>query len=238
MQKLLIADSSEIFISALEEKLNQDFLICTCGDGNTLTELLSDYQPDVLIMNLMLPYTDGITALQKSCFHPPVILAIAMHMSAYVERTVIDLGIDYTMIAPSVDAVVLRLRDLMRSYSTPVDTADIHSQVRHHLHLLNIPTHLDGYRQLSLALPLFAANPQQRITKELYPAVAHSCGCTDGRSVEHSIRKAICAAWKHRDNAIWRKYFGLGSQGTVSCPTNKEFLCRLAELLNESSYIF
>ena len=91
---------------------------------------------------------------------------------------------------------------------------------------------MDGYRQLALALPLFAANPQQLLTKELYPAVARLCSCKDGRSVEHSIRKAIHAAWLHRDNAIWRKYFLIGSGGAASCPTNKEFICRLAELLN------
>ena len=231
MQKLLIADSSEIFMSALSTMLENEFEIYTCGDGSTLADLLSDYQPDVLIMNLMLPYTDGITALQASRFHPQIILAIAMHMSAYVERTVTELGIDYTMIAPSVDTVVLRLRDLMRNSSTPAGVTDMHEQIRHHLHALNIPTHLDGYQQLCIALPIFTENPQQRITKELYPLVAQIYGCNDWRSVEHSIRKAICAAWKHRDNAVWRKYFGLGPQGTVACPTNKAFLCRLAEIL-------
>ena len=237
MQKLLIADNSDIFLSALAATLQDRFEIRTCGDGNTLKELLSQYKPDVLITNLMLPYTDGITALQQSDYHPPVILAITMHMSAYVERTVTDLGIDYTMIAPSVQSVVQRLEDLIKSYCSPPDSADIHAGVRHHLHLLNIPTHLDGYRQLCAALPLFAENTQQRFTKELYPTVAHICGCNDGRSVEHSIRKAIFDAWKHRDNAIWRKYFGLGTQGTITCPTNKEFICRLTEILTNSTHI-
>ena len=235
MQKLLIADSSEIFMSALSAMLENEFQICTCGDGSTLADLLSDYQPDVLIMNLMLPYTDGITALQASRFHPQIILAIAMHMSAYVERTVTELGIDYTMIAPSVDTVVLRLRDLMHNSSTPTGFSDMHEQIRHHLHTLNIPTHLDGYQQLCIALPIFTENPQQRITKELYPLVAQIYGCNDWRSVEQSIRKAIYAAWKHRNNAVWRKYFGLSPQGTVACPTNKAFLCRLAEILTTGS---
>ena len=36
-------------------------------------------------LNLMLPYVDGLTLLQESKFHPPMILAITMHMTAYVE---------------------------------------------------------------------------------------------------------------------------------------------------------
>ena len=76
-------------------------------------------------------------------------------------------------------------------------------------------------------MPMFAENPQQLLTKELYPAVAGICGCKDSRSVEHSIRKAIHAAWQHRDIAIWRKYF----TDRNICPSNKEFICRLAEIL-------
>lgn len=236
MQKLLIADSSEIFICALEAALNGQFQIMTCADGDTLLELLHEYRPDVLILNLMLPYKDGLTVLQESTFHPPLIIAITMHVNAYVERSIAALGIDYVMISPSVSAVKLRLQDLIRQYTVQDAGLDPEGKAIHHLHLLNFHTHLDGYRQLCLALPMFARNPDQLLTKELYPAVAELCGCKDGRSVEHSIRKAIQAAWKNRDNAIWRKYFALSSRGTASCPTNKEFICRLAEMLNTSHF--
>lgn len=237
MQKLLIADSSDIFMSALEAALREQFQVITCADGDTLLDLLPRCRPDVLILNLMLPYKDGLTVLQQTSYHPPVILAITMHLSAYVEHTITDLGVDYTMIAPSVSAVVLRLQDLLKQYTAPAQDMDIEAKAVHYLHLLNFHTHLDGYRQLCLALPMFARNPQMLMTKELYPAVAQLCGCKDGRSVEHSIRKAIQAAWRKRDNAIWRKYFAFGLRGSIPCPTNKEFICRLAEILNAGSTV-
>ena len=238
MQKLLIADSSDIFASALESALTGQFQIVTCADGDTLLELLRTYRPDVLILNLMLPYKDGLTVLQESAYQPPLIIANTMHVNAYVERSIVALGIDYVMISPSVSAVVLRLQDLMKQYAAPDPGMDMEANAVHHLHLLNFHTHLDGYRQLCLALPMYARNPQQLMTKELYPAVARLCGCKDGRSVEHSIRKAIQAAWKHRDNAIWRKYFAFGPNRTIACPTNKEFLCILAEILNSRNSLF
>lgn len=231
VQKLLIADSSDIFMSALTAALKDQFQITTCANGNTLMELLPQSQPDVLVLNLMLPYTDGITALQQTTYHPPVILAIANHMSAYVERSVTELGIDYTMITPSVSSVVARLQDLISGYTSADSTMDIQAKALHYLHLLGFPTHLDGYRQLCVALPMFVENPQQLMTKELYPAVAQLCGAKDKRAVEHSIRKAIRTAWEHRDNAVWRKFFTICSSGTLPCPTNKEFICRLAEAL-------
>ena len=231
MQKLLIADSSDIFMDALEAALKNQFHIVKCANGQLLPDLLTEVCPDVLVLNLMLPYKDGLTVLQQTSYHPPVILAITNHMSAYIEQAVTTLGVDYTMITPSVDAVVTRLRDFVQQYKLPNDALDIHARVAHHLHLLGFPTHLDGYRQLCLALPIYTGNPQQLITKELYPAVAALCNCLDSRSVEHSIRKAIRSAWIHRDNAIWRKYFPMGSSGSIPCPTNKEFICRLAEIL-------
>ena len=235
MQKLLIADSSEVFVTALESALRDQYQILTCTDGEALEQLLEEYRPDVLILNLLLPYRDGITALQKSKFRPSVILAIVMHMSAYVEHAVTALGVDYTMIAPSVDTVVLRLQDLMQQYAAPSDPSDLHAQVVHHLELLRIPSRLAGYHQLCHAIPMFAQDPQQMVTKELYPAVAKLCGRKDGRNVEHSIRKAIRTAWEHRDNAIWRKYFAFGPDGTIPCPSNKEFICRLAQMLSEEN---
>ena len=231
VQKLLIADSSDIFTGALAAALQEQFEIITCANGQLLPDLLAQYRPDILVLNLMLPYQDGLTVLKQAAYHPPVILAITNHMSAYIEQSVTALGIDYTMITPSVASVVSRLQDFIHQYSIPNVSADIHSQIIHHLHLLGFSTHLDGYRQLCIALPEYASNPQQRLTKELYPAVAALFPCVDSRSVEHSIRKAIRSAWNHRDNAIWRKYFPMNANGSIPCPTNKEFICRLAEFL-------
>ena len=235
MRKLLIADSSEIFTGALTAALGNRFDIHVCGDGPSALDALQQEQPDILILNLLLPYKDGLTLLQESCYQPPIILAIAMHLSAYVEQSVAALGIDYTMISPSVSTVVLRLNDLIRQYSALPDTADLQSRTVHHLHQLNFPVHLDGYKQLCVALPLFAQNPQQLLTKELYPAVAKQFDHKDIRAVEHSIRKAIRAAWKYRDNATWRKYFSFNSQGYIFCPATKEFLCRMAEILRSEA---
>lgn len=231
MQKLLIADSSDIFISALADALKEQFQIVTCANGDTLLALLPQHQPDVLVLNLMLPYKDGLTVLQQTAYRPPVILAITNHMSAYTEHAISAQGIDYTMIMPSVETVVLRLQDLTCQHAAEDPVMDIHEKTLYHLHLLGIPSHLSGYRQLCFALPILAENSHQFVTKELYPAVAALCGAKDSRSVERSIRSAIQYGWKHRDNAIWSQYFPADSRGNVPCPSNKEFLCRLAERL-------
>ena len=195
-----------------------------------------DIRPlNVLILNLMLPYQDGLSVLQKTPFQPPIVLATTTYVNPYILHRVTELGVDYTMISPSVEALCLRLRDLLGSACNLPPLDDPHATVCYHLRMLGIPAHLDGYRQLCAAIPCFAENPGQLLTKELYPAVAELCGSTDSRTVEHSIRKAIENAWRCRDNAVWRKYFPPNNQGQIPCPTNKAFLCRLAELLEQQT---
>lgn len=227
----MIADSSRAFADTLEAAFQDRFRIIKAFDGNNAQVMLRDQRPDVAVINLMLPYKDGLTLLQQSPFQPHIILAMTNYMSSYVQQAVTDLGIDYTMIMPSAQTVIARLNDLLRNY-TPQDS-NLHAAMLHHLQLLNIPSHLDGYRQLCIAIPLYAANPTQFLTKELYPEVAKRCGCKDGSLVEHSIRKAIHDAWKRRDVAVWCKYFPLNTYGNHTCPSNKVFLCVLSELLNQ-----
>lgn len=232
MQKLMIADGSEIYVSVLESALTGQFDICTCCDGESALAILQSFRPDILVLNLSLPYKDGLTLLQESDFRPPIIITITGYISHYVEHRLGELGVDYTMISPSVSSLCLRLRDITERYNTQPDSMEPQAVTAHHLHLLNIPSHRDGYRHLLVAIPLFAKNPMQFMTKELYPQVARICGCRDGRAVEHSIRKVIESAWKYRDNAVWRKYFPPGPRGSIPCPSNKAFISQLAEMVN------
>lgn len=92
---------------------------------------------------------------------------------------------------------------------------------------LGIPTHKNGYEQLLTAIPLYALDRRQSLSKELYPAVAKAFGYRDWKAIEHSIRSVITAAWKHRDPIVWQRYF----PGMHSRPSNKTFLAALADQL-------
>ena len=225
MLKILIADGSEPFTDALTEVLKKDFELKICHDGETALELLLSYEPDILILNFMLPYKDGLTLLQQSAHKPKIILAISPYVNPYIEQTAANLGVQYIMIMPKVDALRVRLLDMIASDLSPREEPK--SQVMVHLHILNFFTHLDGYHQLCVGIPLFLQNPGMRLSKELYPVIADHFGLPDARTVEHSIRKAITAAWDRKNPTVWEKYF----PGCKACPTNKAFISRLAEML-------
>ncbi len=235
MRKLLIADSSEPFTNALKNAFRGEFDIRICQDGKTALELLASFCPDALILNLMLPFKDGLTVLQETAYVPPAVLALTNYSSDYIVRAAAQLGVDYILTMPCVNAVCVRLLDLLQQSPVPKRKSTPQNETAVHLHILNFTTRRDGYQQLCAGIPLFSRDPNQRLTKELYPAVAELCGSKDGRAVEHSIRCAIETAWKSRDDAVWAKYFPQNADGNIPCPSNKTFISRLAELLDIQS---
>ena len=91
---------------------------------------------------------------------------------------------------------------------------------------LGFSTKHNGFAYLREAILLMAKDPAQSVTKVLYPAVAHICGCNKD-NVERCIRTALGSAWKRQDKAMWLKYF----PNADHCPSNAVFLSRLAEAL-------
>lgn len=93
---------------------------------------------------------------------------------------------------------------------------------------LGIPPKLKGYGFLREAIRLYAHDPGQAITKELYCAVAARCNATASQ-VERGIRTAIEIGWERGDPLCWQQYF---SPGWCVRPSNGVFISRLAVGLN------
>lgn len=91
---------------------------------------------------------------------------------------------------------------------------------------LYMPTDLVGYRTLAITILAYRGDPEQSFTKELYVDVGHQLGVSKEK-VEKDIRDAIKKAWKRRDKAAWWPYFPQKKK-----PTNKEFITRIAEIID------
>ncbi len=232
IRKLLIAEGAEEFRLALAEALRGCYYVRTCREGREALELMRSYEPDLVILDLMLPGLDGISVLQSAAAAGirPVVLATTRFVSDYVMEAVDRLGVGYLMVKPcDVTATVNRLGDLSQRIRQPLlSPADPRTHVSNTLMALGIPTKLRGYGYLREAILLMAQRPDQSITKELYPDVGVRCGCT-GVHVERSIRSAIATAWKKRDEKIWRQFFQPDGEGVLQRPSNGEFISRLAD---------
>ena len=232
MQRIMIVDVSEIYAEAIARVFRAEFDVKVCCDGISAQELLPRFRPDVLIISFTLPYRDGLTVLQESDFRPSVIIGLSSLVNDYIIRRAESLGVCYLLQRPTANTVRVRVLDILKQRAEQPYTLD--EETSFHLHILNFNTKLEGYRLLLAAIPLYARDPGQLLSKELYPAVAHLNGVKDPRAVERAIRQAICAAWRRHDRVVWSKYFPFGPNYKIPCPSNKVFISRLAEMIKET----
>lgn len=237
VQKLLIADPSEEFRLALTEAFQDHYHVLNCANGRDALSILRSEKCAVLITELMLPQLDGISLLQITASERcrPAVLVVTSFISRHVLQTLSQLGVACVMRKPcDVDAIVLQIAGLrsMPGLAYPGNRAwNPRDFIRRQLLSLGIATKHKGYAYLQEAVLCMAADPLQSLTKELYPAVAEIFG-SDWELVERSIRSALDAAWKRREEWIWEQYF----PGLNKRPTNAAFISRLAELLRQAEH--
>ena len=232
--KVLIADASEEFSLALSSILRGKYQVCCVDEGHEALQLARSFMPDILVLDLMLPGLDGITLLSQAAesgIHP-MVLATTRYPSNYALESAARLGVSFVMVKPcDIQAVADHVCDISHMLKAPIlSSPDPRSLVSGILLRLGVSTKLRGYAYIREAVLLMVKDPQQSITKELYPAIGALCGAT-AVQVERSARSAIHAAWEHRDVNTWQFYFAPDKTGGIPRPTNAAFISRLADLL-------
>ena len=98
-------------------------------------------------------------------------------------------------------------------------------QLRSIFQRLGFSPHHTGHKLLISAILLYAQDPDQSITKELYPTLAKQSRQYSAGSIERSMRYAITEAWAHGPQKAWQQYFPQLSKA----PSNAIFIASLAE---------
>lgn len=224
MKRILIVVQSQEYGQRVKEELQDDYAVTLCHTAADAIAEIS-HHPDGMLLGMELPDMDGLQLMESLSWIPPVVLSIAVCFTPYDYQKLKELGVGHFMRTPChFQAVANRLRDMMNVQHT--DYTDPEQQAADHLLRLGISPYENGGRQLRIGIPLFAQDRNQKISKELYPAIATICGTTPS-GVEIQIRRTISDAWSHRDPEAWSKYFpNLKRQ-----PANKHFLSALAEKL-------
>ena len=234
MLKILIADAVEEERQALEALLCDQSMVKTCSDGDAAWELLQHFAPDILVLDLILPKTDGLSLLQKLRQTPtsPMILVYTSLTSPYVIDRLHQLGVEYALMKPcQIQAVKARLLDYMAQLEDqPSLPRNEDSRISTELLRLGFVPKLDGYSYLADAIPLFMKDPSQSITKELYVTVGQMHN-KKASLVERSIRSAIEKACREGDAELWRQYFRSAPDGSIIRPSNGLFITRMAHLM-------
>ncbi len=226
MQSILIVEPSDVLRNALINELQKDYQIYSCTLGSEGLSLISAHSPDGLILNLLTDDIDGLYFLECMENRPKVMITLSAVYPAYVLQRLLDLGVNYSLIIGCpVRAIAHHMRFFLENMPAVIPpTAQEITTL--HLNRINVP-HWGGYDDLRLAVPLYSQDPEQSMVKELYPAVAALRNRNSWQQVEKAIRDVKEYAYTHRNDDVWREYF----PDTSRCPTNKEFIARLADFI-------
>jgi two-component system response regulator (stage 0 sporulation protein A) len=251
--KVLVADDNREFCSLLKDYfLNQaDFeLVGVCSNGMEVLNILGQKQVDVLILDLIMPYMDGIGVLEKISDlqlepRPKIIIFTAFGQENVVHKAQ-RLGADYYMLKPfdlhilgdrvkQVSDAIQPSQDKRAAASVVLPLAspkNLELEITRIIHEIGVPAHVKGYQYLRAAIMLVTEeiNYLGAVTKELYPTVAKKYDTTPSR-VERAIRHAIELAWDRGDVDKINKFFGFSFKGEKGKPTNSEFIALIADKL-------
>lgn len=231
MRRILIVEQSDILVRVMTKDCQPDDEILCCADGITALRMLAEFQPDVLAINMSLPYKTGMDVLMESVYLPPQIVACSYVTNPYVVRVLGMLGVQCILHMPTAGSFrrAMALAENMHGGIRP----DLRQRVTEHLRQLGIAPNLDGYKMLLVGLPLLFQDPDQLLVKELYPAVADAVGKVSPAAVEKAIRDTITKAWQRRNDSVWEQYFPRNGRGQISNPTNNRFLKVLVHRLQQ-----
>ena len=155
--KILLVDANETFTAQLSSVLGQNpafDVVGTANDGECAVELLHREQPDVLIMDLLLPKLDGISVLKEasSLPKPPLGLVLTGFLTDYAAQAAEKLGVRYFISKPcNLQMVAERVMEIVaaeRADKKPFrQEAQVEALVTSIIHEIGVPAHVKGYHR-------------------------------------------------------------------------------------------
>ncbi len=265
--RILIADDNKDFCNILREFLEQQEdmeVVGMVNDGMEAIKLLEKSQPDILVLDIIMPILDGLGVLEKlNTIHlknyPKVIVLSAVGQDKITQRAV-EAGADYYVVKPfDMEIFLKRIRQLvddsfmkqdinqgqndLSSYFTTNTNKfnksnNLETQITNIIHEIGVPAHIKGYTYLREAIKMVIENVDllSAVTKELYPSIAKKYNTTASR-VERAIRHAIEVAWSRGRVDTINELFGYTINNEKGKPTNSEFIAMVADKLRLDAYV-
>lgn len=259
--KIVIADNNRELCATLADliELQEDMeLIGTAFDGIEALQIVEDTKPNVLILDITMPYLDGIGVLEKLAEfeQPPIVIILtAFEQEAMIQR-LITMGASYYMVKPfDASTLIERIRQFAKKHQlSPLKTiktseepgiyasnrrektnSQLELEVSKLFHEMGIPAHFRGYAYLRDAIIMAAREVEVlgNITKNLYPRIAEKYR-SSASGVESAIRHTIEIGWERGNSEFIRDFFG-AENGKNRFPTTASFIAKVADKLRLES---
>ena len=260
--KILIADDNQEFSKTLSSYINnqEDMeVIAIAKDGNEAIDMIVANNPDVVLLDVIMPHLDGLGVLEKidnmEGKDKPVCIMLSAVGQDKITQKAIELGADYYVVKPfDIELLIKRIKEIKfhrpNQNSNYFITREIKPQyielsgdgskkeenlealVTNIIHEVGVPAHIKGYQYLREAIMMVVNDIDviNQITKSLYPKIAFKYNTTPSR-VERAIRHAIEVAWGRGQQEAVENIFGYTISASKGKPTNSEFIAMIADKL-------
>ena len=212
---VLVAEPSEEYRAAYAKAIAREAdmeLVAQTDNGLRAEALVDEFQPDVVVLDLVLASVDGMSLLARLQAKEKPLLVYRIRQTARPRR---------------------RTGSLCAQLDAPEPAPTLESVVTDVIHEIGVPAHIKGYQYLREAIMLAIDDMDviNSVTKVLYPEVARKFNTTPSR-VERAIRHAIEVAWDRGDLETLQKFFGYTVSNIKGKPTNSEFIAMIADCLS------
>lgn len=243
---VLIADDNKDFCELLSGyfKAQPDLkVVGVAYNGLEALKMIQQTQPDVVILDIIMPHLDGIGVLEKleslELKKRPRIIVLTAFGHESITQRMASLGADYYVMKPfDLEILVTRIKQLAgcevneRQIPYQINAQDLEAKVSNAIREIGVPAHIKGYMYLREAIIMVVERVDllSAVTKELYPAIASKYKTTASR-VERAIRHAIEVAWTRGNVDLINSVFGHTVNPERGKPTNSEFIALIADKL-------
>ncbi len=250
---IAIADDNERMVQLLDRIVSSDEelqVVGKAGNGEELLEIIRDKEPDVVLLDIIMPKLDGLTVMDRVNHEPswkkPAFIVISAVSQEKMTEDAFELGADYYILKPfDNDTVVNRIKRVRTRQERAIHRAkqvksvesqkeymerNLETDVTNIIHEVGVPAHIKGYQYLRDAIIMSVTDMEMlnSITKILYPTIAKRHQTTPSR-VERAIRHAIEVAWSRGKMDTIDELFGYTVSNGKGKPTNSEFIALIAD---------
>ena len=225
-------------------------IIWTAQNGKQCLTKIEETVPDVLLLDIIMPYLDGIAVLESIRKQSELSSVKIIMLTAFGQEDVMTqaagLGASYFMLKPfefeQLVNQIFQAAQLPKPTAMPqanqTNTEDsgtvslkvLDTAITTTIKEIGVPAHIKGYSYLREAIQMVYLDNDLlgAVTKILYPDIAEKYKTTPSR-VERAIRHAIEVAWNRGNYEVISKTFGYTVHHLKSKPTNSEFIAMIAD---------
>ena len=182
---ILIADDNVDFANTLAsyiEKENEMEVIGMAKDGNEAVDMVTTTQPDILLLDVIMPHLDGLGVLEKiytsNMEKKPLTIMLSAVGQDKITQRAIELGAQYYVVKPfDINLLLKRVKDLKnfqpaqfknvsatsanREIKAPYieispenkkNEENLEALVTNVIHEVGVPAHIKGYQYLREAI--------------------------------------------------------------------------------------